>query len=316
MKVDRFFFIPEEVHILPGSSSIMVRNNSIIGVDTQITLNIRSRVAGLVRVERKKKRIELKIFSGDIHFPGETDKISRHSGVLIPPGTGKQNCKESKKWKNWIYVQRITPSKKKYFVLVRPVVTYEITDGITLATLFPPDLLQERDNVQLRVVNYILYGNGKPIRGISDTNIQLVRTCLVLNWDPDKKSSSSQEARASFVEIRANGLIRHFLRIDLVKSTISYIGKRNDPSGSGLFSDNGSDCTNTNPFSSSYCKARIQQPLNQNQRTIHTLLNRNTGFQSLIILSSSNCFRMGPFNGVKYHNVIKESIQITTSNSN
>nr|YP_010523522.1 RNA polymerase beta'' subunit [Isodon pseudoirroratus]UXP81408.1 RNA polymerase beta'' subunit [Isodon pseudoirroratus] len=311
MKVDRFFFIPEEVHILAGSSSIMVQNNSIIGADTQITLNIRSRVGGLVRVERKKKRIELKIFSGDIHFPGEIDKISRHSGVLIPPGAGKQNYKESKKWKNWIYVQRITPSKKKYFVLVRPVVTYEITDGITLGRLFPPDLLQERDNVKLRVVNYILYGNGKPIRGISDTNIQLVRTCLVLNWDQDKKSSSSQEARVSFVEIRANGLIRHFLRIDLLKSTISYIGKRNDPPGSGLLPDNGSDCTNINPFSSIYSKVRIQQPLNQNQRTIHTLLNRNKGFQSLIILSSSNCFRMGPFNDVKYHNVIKESIQIT-----
>nr|YP_010542450.1 RNA polymerase beta'' subunit [Diplacus calycinus]YP_010542798.1 RNA polymerase beta'' subunit [Diplacus puniceus]YP_010542885.1 RNA polymerase beta'' subunit [Erythranthe parviflora]UYG20177.1 RNA polymerase beta'' subunit [Diplacus calycinus]UYG20525.1 RNA polymerase beta'' subunit [Diplacus puniceus]UYG20612.1 RNA polymerase beta'' subunit [Erythranthe parviflora] len=311
LKVDRFFFIPEEVHILPGSSSLMVRNNSIIGVDTQITLTIRSRVGGLVRVERKKKRIELKIFSGNIHFPGETDKISRHSGVLISPGTGKQNSKESKKWTNWIYVQRITPSKKKYFVLVRPVVTYEITDGITLTTLFPPDLLQEKDNVQLRVVNYILYGNGKPIRGISDTNIQLVRTCLVLNWDQEQKSSSSQEARASFVEIRANGLIRHFLRIDLMKSTISYIAKRNDPSGSGLLSDNGSDCTNINPFSSIYSKERIQQPLNQNQRTIHTLLNRNTGCQSLIILSSSNCFRMGPFNGVTYqnHNVIKESIK-------
>nr|YP_010936252.1 RNA polymerase beta'' subunit [Yamazakia pusilla]WKW54704.1 RNA polymerase beta'' subunit [Yamazakia pusilla] len=313
MKVDRFFFIPEEVHMLTGSSSIMVRNNSIIGVDTQITLNIRSRVGGLVRVERKKKRIELKIFSGDIHFPGETDKISRHSGVLIPPETGKQKSKESKKWKNWIYVQRITPSKKKYFVLVRPVVTYEITDGITLVTLFPPDLLQERDNVQLQIVNYILYGNGKPIRGISDTNIpiQLVRTCLVLTWDQDKKSSSSQEARASFVEIRANSLIRHFLRIDLVKSTISYIGKRNDPSGSGLLSDNASDCTNINPFSSIYSKARIEQPLNQNQRTIHTLLNRNTGFQPFIILSSFNCFRMGPFNDVKYHNGIKKSIQIT-----
>nr|YP_010875042.1 RNA polymerase beta'' subunit [Bonnaya tenuifolia]WGV43163.1 RNA polymerase beta'' subunit [Bonnaya tenuifolia] len=313
MKVDRFFFIPEEVHILTGSSSIMVRNNSIIGVDTQITLNIRSRVGGLVRVERKKKRIELKIFSGDIHFPGETDKISRHSGVLIPPETAKQKSKESKKWKNWIYVQRITPSKKKYFVLVRPVVTYEITDGITLATLFPPDLLQERDNVQLRIVNYILYGNGKPIRGISNTNIhiQLVRTCLVLNWDQDKKSSSSQEARASFVEIRANSLIRHFLRIDLVKSTISYIGKRNDPSGSGLFSDNASDCTNINPFSSIYSKARIQQPLNQNERTIHMLLNKNTGFQPFIILSSFNCFRMGPFNDVKYHNGIKKSIKIT-----
>nr|YP_009556906.1 RNA polymerase beta subunit [Torricellia tiliifolia]QBC70602.1 RNA polymerase beta subunit [Torricellia tiliifolia]QNN00445.1 RNA polymerase beta'' subunit [Torricellia tiliifolia] len=311
MKVDRFFFIPEEVHILPGSSSIMVRNNSIIGVDTQITLTTRSRVGGLVRVERKKKRIELKIFSGDIHFPGETDKISRHSGVLIPPGTGKTNSKESKKWKNWIYVQRITPTKKKYFVLVRPVVTYEITDGINLATLFPPDLLQERDNVQLRVVNYILYGNGKPIRGISDTSIQLVRTCLVLNWDQDKKSSSIEEARASFVEIRINGLIRYFLKIDLAKSPISDTGKRNDPSGSGLISENGSDRTNINPFSSSYfySKARIQESFNQNQGTIHTLLNINKECQSLIILSSSNCFRLGPFNDVKYHNVIKESIK-------
>nr|YP_010869658.1 RNA polymerase beta'' subunit [Gardneria multiflora]WGU49166.1 RNA polymerase beta'' subunit [Gardneria multiflora] len=313
-KVDRFFFIPEEVHILPGSSSIMVRNNSIIGVDTQITLNITSRVGGLVRVERKKKRIELKIFSGDIHFPGETDKISRHSGVLIPPGMGKKNSKESTKLKNWIYVQRITPSKKKSFVLVRPVVTYEITDGLNLATLFPPDMLQERDNVQLRVVNYILYGNGKPIPGISDTSIQLVRTCLVLNWDQDKKSSSSEEACASFVEIRTNGLIRHFLRIDLVKSPISYIGKGNHSSGSAFLSDNGSDCTNINPFSCiySYSKARIQQFLNPNQGTIHTLLNRNKEFQSLIILLSSNCSRMGPFTDVKYQNVIKESIKKDT----
>nr|YP_009698525.1 RpoC2 [Petalonyx linearis]QEJ85601.1 RpoC2 [Petalonyx linearis] len=309
MKVDRFFFIPEEVHILPGSSSIMVRNNSIIGVDTQITLNTRSRVGGLVRVDRKKKRIELKIFSGDIHFPGETDKISRHSGILIPPATRKRKSKESKKLKNWIYVQRITPTKKKYFVLVRPVVTYEIRDGINLETLFPPDLLQERDNVQLQVVNYILYGNGKPIRGISDTSIQLVRTCLVLNWDQDKKSSSIEEAHASFVEIRTNGLIRNFLKIHLMKSPISYTGKRNDPSGSGLISENGSDCTNINPFSFIYSKARIQQSLKQNQGTIHTLLNRNKEFQSLIILSSSNCSRMGPFNDVKYHNVIKESIQ-------
>ena len=90
IKVDRFFFIPEEVHILPESSSIMVRNNSIVGVDTPITLNIRNRVGGLVRVEKKKKRIELKIFSGNIYFPGEMDKISRHSAILIPPGTVKK----------------------------------------------------------------------------------------------------------------------------------------------------------------------------------------------------------------------------------
>nr|YP_009370887.1 RNA polymerase beta' subunit [Plinia trunciflora]ANW36937.1 RNA polymerase beta' subunit [Plinia trunciflora] len=308
MKLNRFFFIPEEVHILPESSSIMVRNNSLIGVDTRIALNTRSRVGGLVRVERKKKRIELKIFSGDIHFPGETDKISRHSGILIPPGTGKTNSKESKKLKNWIYVQRITPTKKKYFVLVRPVVTYEISDSINLATLFPPDLLQERDNMQLRVVNYIVYRNGKPIRGISDTSIQLVRTCLILNWDQDKKSSSIEEAHTSFVEVSTNGLIRDFLRIDLVKFPISYLRKRNDPSGSGLISDsdNVSDHTNSNPF---YSKTKMQQSFSPNQGTIRTLLNKNKECPPLIILSSSNCFRMGPFNAGKYHNVIKESIK-------
>nr|QBC72426.1 RNA polymerase beta subunit [Phemeranthus sp. GY-2019] len=303
MKVDRFFFIPEEVHILPGSSPIMVRNNSIIGVDTQITFNIRSRVGGVVRVERKKKKIELQIFSGDIHFPGETDKISRHSGILIPPG--KTNSKESKNLKNWIYVQRITPTKKKFFVLVRPVVTYEITDGINLAKLFPQDLLQERDNVQLRVVNYIFYGNGKSTRGISDTSIQLVRTCLVLNWKQDKKSSSIEGARASFVEVRTNGMIRDFIRIDLAKSAISYMGKRNDPL---FFNDDGSYHTNMNPFYSIFSKTKLQQSFNQNQGTVRTLLGKNKECQSFLILSSSNCFRIGPFpfNGVKYH---KESIK-------
>nr|YP_010129345.1 RNA polymerase beta'' subunit [Heynea velutina]QPZ48570.1 RNA polymerase beta'' subunit [Heynea velutina]QPZ48653.1 RNA polymerase beta'' subunit [Heynea velutina] len=314
MKIDRFFFIPEEVHTLPESSYVMVRNNSIIGVDTRIALNIRSRVGGLVRMERKKGGIELKIFSGDIYFPGETDKISRHSGILIPPEREKkklkESTKESKKLKKWIYVQRITPAKKKYFVLVRPVVTYQIADGINLATLFPQDLLREKDNMQFRVVNYVLYGKGKPTRVISDTSIQLVRTCLVLNWDQDKKSSSIEEVCASFVEVSINGLIRDFLRINLAKSRISYIRKRNDPSGSGLISDNGSDRTNINPFYSIYFKARVEQSLSQNQGTIRTLLNRNKESQSLIILSSSNCFRMGPFNDVKYHNVIKESIKI------
>nr|WOC81417.1 RNA polymerase beta'' subunit [Calanthe sp. Liu 9414] len=309
MKVDRFFFIPEEVHILPGSSPIMVRNNSIIGVDTRLALNIntRSRVGGLVRVERKKKSMELKIFSGDIHFSGEVDKISRHSGILIPPGMEKKNSKGSKKLKNWIYVQRITPTKKKYFVLVRPVVTYEIADGINLATLFSQDLLQEKDNIQLRIVNYILYGNGKSIRGISHTSIQLVRACLVLTWDQEKKNSIKEEVHASFVEIRANDLLRDFIRIELVKSTISYTEKRYDTAGSGFISNNELDRTHRNPFDS---KAKIQS-FPQHKGTLGTLLNQNKECQSFIILSSSNCSRIGSFNTSRYNNATKESDPMT-----
>ncbi|KAL4010097.1 hypothetical protein IC575_030592 [Cucumis melo] len=268
MKVDRFFFIPEEVHILPESSSIMVRNNSIIGVATRLTLSIRSRVGGLVRM----------------------DKISRHNGILIPPERVKKNSKKSKKSKNWIYVQWITPTKKKYFVFVRPVIIYELADGINLVKLFPQDLLQERDNLELRVVNYILYGNGKPIRGISGTSIQLVRTCLLLNWDRDKKALLSK-TRASFVEE-----IRYCV-----------YEKRKDPSGSGLIFNNESDRTNINPFFSIYSKTRVPQSPSQNQGTIRTLFNRNKERQSLIILSASNCLQMDLFNDVKDYNVIKES---------
>nr|WOV67654.1 RNA polymerase beta'' subunit [Haymondia wallichii]WOV67737.1 RNA polymerase beta'' subunit [Haymondia wallichii]WOV67820.1 RNA polymerase beta'' subunit [Haymondia wallichii] len=308
IKVDRFFFIPEEVHILPESSSIMVRNNSIIEVDTPITLNIRSRVRGLVRVEKKKKKIELKIFSGDIYFPGEIDKISRHSAILIPPGVVKKNSKESKKLKNWIYVQWIIITKKKYFVLVRPVILYEIADGINLVKLFPQDMFQERDNLELKVINSILSENGKSIRGISDTSIQLVRTCLVLNWDQDKKLDSIKNAHASFVEISTNGLVRYFLRINLVKSHISYIRKRNDPPSSGFILDNESDRTSINPFFSIDSKEKIQQSLSQNHGTIRMLVNRNEKYQSLIILSSSNCFQIRSFNDRKYYNGIKEGV--------
>nr|QHN59686.1 RNA polymerase beta'' subunit [Vandopsis lissochiloides] len=310
MKVDQFFFIPEEIHILPGSSPIMVRNNSIIGVDTPLVLNIntRSRVGGLVRVERKKKSIELKIFSGDIHFSGEVDKISRHSGILIPPGIGKKDSKGSKKFKNWIYVQRITPTKKKSFVLVRPVVTYEIADGINLATLFSQDLLQEKNNVQLRIVNYILYENGKSIRGISHTSIQLVRACLVLTWDQEKKSSIEEKVHASFVEIRTNDLLCYFIRIELVKSTLSYTEKRYDTAGSGLISNNELDRIHRkNPFDS---KAKIQL-FPQHQGTLGTLLNRNKECQSFLILSSSNCSRIGPFNTSRYNNATKELDSMT-----
>ena len=155
--------------------------------------------------------------------------------------------------------------------------------------------IQEKDNLELKVLNYILYGNGKSIRGISDTRIQLVRTCLVLNWAQDKRSSSIEEALASFVEVSTNGLIEYFLRIDLVKSHTSYIRKRNDPSGLGLISDS----DRINPFLSINSKTKIQQSLSQNPGTIRMLLNRNKECRSLRILSSSNCFQMKPFNNVK-----------------
>ena len=96
-----------------------------------------------------------------------------------------------------------------------------------------------------------------------------------------------------------------------MKSHISYIRKRKDPLGSGLIFDKRLDRTSINSIYSISSKAGIQQSLSQNQVTIHTLLKRNKECQSFIILSSSNCFQMSPFNDVKYYNDVikKESMK-------
>nr|YP_009916391.1 RNA polymerase beta'' subunit [Melica scabrosa]QMS48522.1 RNA polymerase beta'' subunit [Melica scabrosa] len=298
-EVDRFFFILQELHILPRSSSLKVLDNSIIGVDTQLTKNTRSQLGGLVRVKRKKSHTELKIFSGDIHFPEEADKTL--GACLIPPERKKKDSKESKKRKNWVYVQRkkILKSKEKYFVSVRPAVAYEMNEGRNLATLFPQDLLQEEDNLQLRLVNFISHENSKLTQRIYHTNSQFVRTCLVVNWEQEEK----EEVRASLVEVRANNLIRDFLRIELVKSTISYTRRRYDRTSAGPIPHNRLDRANMNSF---YSKTKIES-LSQHQEAIGTLLNRNKKYQSLMILSASNCSRIGLFKNLKHPNAIKES---------
>nr|YP_009923636.1 RNA polymerase beta'' subunit [Schizachne purpurascens]QNC67329.1 RNA polymerase beta'' subunit [Schizachne purpurascens] len=298
-EVDRFFFILQELHILPRSSSLKVLDNSIIGVDTQLTKNTRSRLGGLVRVKRKKSHTELKIFSGDIHFPEEADKTL--GACLIPPERKKKDSKESKKRKNWVYVQRkkILKSKEKYFVSVCPAIAYEMNEGINLATLFPQDLLQEEDNLQLRLVNFISHENSKLTQRIYHTNSQFVRTCLVVNWEQEEK----EEARASLLEVRANDLIRDFLRIELVKSTISYTRRRYDRTSAGPIPHNRLDRANMNSF---YSKTKIES-LSQHQEAIGTLLNRNKEYQSLMVLSASNCSRIGLFKNLKHPNAIKES---------
>nr|YP_009135850.1 RNA polymerase beta'' subunit [Lithachne pauciflora]AIM54026.1 RNA polymerase beta'' subunit [Lithachne pauciflora] len=298
-ELDRFFFILQELHILPRSSSLKVLDNSIIGVDTQLTKNTRSRLGGLVRVNRKKSHTEIKIFSGDIHFPEEADKIL--GGSLIPPEREKKDSKESKKRKNWVYVQRkkILKSKEKYFVSVRPAVAYEMDEGRNLATLFPLDLLQEKDNLQLRLVSFLSHENSKLTQRIYHTNSQFVRTCLVVNWEQEEK----EEAHASLIEVRANDLIRDFLRIELVKSTISYTRVRYDRRSAGPIPNNRLDRTNTNSF---YSKAKIQS-LSQHQEAIGTLLNRNKKYPSLMILLASNCSRVALFKNSKYPNMVKET---------
>ncbi|KAI4987837.1 hypothetical protein ZWY2020_028595 [Hordeum vulgare] len=84
----------------------------------------------------------------------------------------------------------------------------------------------------------------------------------------------------------------HLPKHKLVKSTISYTRKRYDRTSGGPTPHNRLDRANSNSF---YSKAKIES-LSQHQEAIGTLLNRNKEYQSLMILSASNCSRIGLFN--------------------
>nr|YP_009113666.1 RNA polymerase beta subunit-2 [Ceratozamia hildae]AFM54210.1 RpoC2 [Ceratozamia hildae]AFR13844.1 RNA polymerase beta subunit-2 [Ceratozamia hildae]BAR93451.1 RNA polymerase beta subunit-2 [Ceratozamia hildae] len=297
MKGGRFLFIPEEVHILYESSSIMVQNNSILRAGTQITCNIESQVGGLVRIGKIKKKIEVRILPGDIYFPGEMHGISRHNDTLIPPGKILFDEFQSE---NWIYLQWIIPHKEKPFVPVRPTIEYVIPDGPDITAPLSQDLLREGDNLQVRVGNSFLYGDGEQVQVISDISIQLVRTYSVLDWE---QKDSMEEAYASLTEVRTNGIVRNFLQISLVKYPILCMGKRKNTAGSKLMFHNKLD--HTNPVSPN----GESQLLGQHQGTICTLPNEGEEGGSLMVLSPSDCSQIVLFNGSKYYDMIKRSIR-------
>ena len=88
------------------------------------------------------------------------------------------------------------------------------------------------------------------------------KSCLVVNWEQEEK----EKAGASLVEVRANDLIRDFLRIELVKSTISYTRKRYDRTSAGPIPHNRLDRANINSF---YSKEKIES-LSQHPEAIGT----------------------------------------------
>ncbi|MHC1955466.1 hypothetical protein, partial [Escherichia coli] len=96
------------------------------------------------------------------------------------------------------------------------------------------------------------------------------------------------------------------------RKDISSIKKKNNSPNSKLISTN-----HINPFYSISPKSNIlQQSLKQNHKTIHIFLNQNKKSQSLLILSSSNYFKINPFNHIKHHNIINQSIKKKYSNYN
>nr|YP_009694145.1 RNA polymerase beta subunit [Christensenia aesculifolia]QEI60320.1 RNA polymerase beta subunit [Christensenia aesculifolia] len=234
LKEGNFFLIPEEVYtIYQPSSHIFVSNNSIIEPGTQITFNITSRRGGLVQIKKVRKIIEIRILPGNIYYPKRLHKISKQTDILIPPG---QKIVDEFKSDYWVYLQWITPYRKKTFLLVRPVIEYIISNHSFIEIPSTSAYWRYRDIIQVQAAEYIFYEDGEEVRIRNNaSSIQLVQTCLVVNW---KEPSVVRVAYVSPMEIIFNNIKKTFLQISLIEFSNAYVRRGNSRALSKCFFNN------------------------------------------------------------------------------
>lgn len=216
IKEGNFFFLPEEIYSFDQSffSSILVKNNSFIKAGTKITSTLTSKVTGFVKIKKKYNSFKIKIIPGSIYYPKEKQKPFKQNGILIPPG---KKIFEKFQVKNWIYIEWIVLSKENSFFLIRPAIEYKILvndNRFNLSSSFFLDLLKEQQTIKIQTVKYIFYQDGEEIEIFNnDKNIQLIQTCLILNWEI---KLCIKEAHISFIKIRINKIIKFFFQISLI----------------------------------------------------------------------------------------------------
>jgi DNA-directed RNA polymerase subunit beta' len=217
IKEGSFFFLPEEIYFLDQSlfSSILVKNNSFIKAGTKITSTITSKVTGFIKIKKKHNNLKIKIIPGTIYYPKKKQKTFKQQDILIPPG---KKIFEQFQAKNWIYLEWVTLSKDNSFFLIRPAIEYKIIfndNKLNLAIPFFLDFLKEQQVIKIKTVNYIFYQDGEEVEIFNNNNIQLIQTCLILNWETQ---IYIKEAHIFFIKIRINKIIKTFFQFNLINT--------------------------------------------------------------------------------------------------
>nr|YP_009041045.1 RpoC2 [Tetraphis pellucida]AIB08530.1 RpoC2 [Tetraphis pellucida] len=293
IKEGNFFFLPEEVHFLDQSffSSILIENNSFIEAGTKITSNIISKMTGLVKIKKKANGFKIKIVPGSIYYPKKTQNFSKQNGNLIAPG---EIVFEQFQSKNWIYIEWIALSKENSFFFIRPAIEYKIIfnqfDKVNLPISFLLDLSKEQEILKIKIIEYILYKDGEEVEIFNDTDIQLVQSCLILNWET---KFFIKEAYISFIKIKINKIIKYFFQISLIKLSTLDLKKRNNNSSILKLLFNKKICSVNQIF------VDKNKLFSEHQGTIRIPSNKNKKSSSFLILSPSNLFRTLLFNETK-----------------
>nr|YP_007374789.1 DNA-directed RNA polymerase subunit beta'' [Ophioglossum californicum]AGC26702.1 DNA-directed RNA polymerase subunit beta'' [Ophioglossum californicum]QXF60075.1 RNA polymerase beta'' subunit [Ophioglossum vulgatum] len=285
------FFIPGEIYTLHQSYPFpSVSNNSIVRAGEQIAPNIYSKSGGLIRIEKSHNNIEIRVLPGNIYNAKEVTGISEHNDALIPPGASVSYNSESD---DWIYLQWITSHRRNAFAIARPVVKYNVPNG------YSSDLpLEKRNHSQFKVqvIEYMLYKDGEEIRVINDANIQLVQTCLVLDWE---KGRSTDPARTYILELGVGNVSKTLLCISLSNHFDPCIGNGRDRSSSKHIRNN-----RFYSWNNSITRVSKDQALIGCRGNIRSVSEQSTSFSTL---STQNLFQNNLYSNSEYLNEASQS---------
>jgi len=301
IKEGSFFFLPEEIYILDQSlfSFILVKNNSFIKAGTKITSTIISKVTGFIKIKKKCNKLKIKIIPGTIYYPKKKQKTFKQNDILIPPG---KKFFEQFQAKNWIYLEWVVLSKNNSFFLIRPAIEYKITfndNSLNLAIPFFLDFLKEQQLIKIKTVNYIFYQDDEEIEIINNKNIQLIQTCLILNWET---KICIKEAHISFIKIRINKIIKIFFQINLLNN-FNIDNKNNQNILNYLFNKK-KYIVNTKS-----CEKHKNFLFNKTCGTLHIPSKKKTEKNFFLVLSPCNLFQTILINEMKKKTKVDNNIE-------
>nr|YP_009668292.1 RNA polymerase beta' subunit [Scapania ciliata]QCW59068.1 RNA polymerase beta' subunit [Scapania ciliata] len=212
VKGGNFFYISEKVYLSTKNlSSLLVNNNKFIQAGTLITSSVASDVSGLVKIKKGvNNSYEVKILPGTIYYPDKKYEISKQISILIPPGKiifNEFRCND------WTYLQWIMPYKQKPFAFIRPATEYSVVDEYNKINLL--NLLRRHITFKVKTISYLFHEDGEQIRILDKKNIQLLQTCLIVQW---KDKYFLEKARICFLRIKTKNTFKNFLQISLINS--------------------------------------------------------------------------------------------------
>nr|AOV84672.1 RNA polymerase b''-subunit [Actinostachys pennula] len=289
--------IPEEWYVTDEPPlSIYITNNSFVGRGTQLTPSITSQVSGLVQIGKMGGSTETRILIGYAYYPKKliagTD-IPKERDIILTPG---DSIVDNLTFEDWVCFRLIAPKKGTIFVLIRPVIIYNVSECSFLQTGY---FLSESS--KCAKIQPIMYENDKYMELSNERiDIQFVRTCLIV----DQQINLSQPFSKKWTHTFFNNAVTHnsfntFLQIGLSRIFFDLVAA----SGSG--GATGQPICFGSPYLVFPNQPNPDDRVIRHQSTIHLLLRRDI---SPLALSPLNLFRDIFYIDVRHNKTVKDSI--------